>query len=730
MTPQAVEAAAACPLVSVIVPTYNHASFLPETLRSIAAQTLEAWECIVVDDGSTDNTAGVFDAVTAGDKRFIYYSQENRGLAAARNRGLGLSRGTYVQFLDADDLILPDKLRRQTAFLDSRPGVGICVSWYHPFESETGRSLPPFWPEMLSENPLHDFLFRWERGLCIPIHAALFRATLWPHKVAFDEALRAKEDWAMWIDLALRAARFELLDEDLALYRIHGRNMFQSGVEMSIAFAQAAMTVVGRLPESLQRRFIKETTSHVRRDVTKRLAALERENQTLITDGDALRRRLARASRAADEVRREPVAEGSSTFAACTIVARNYLPQASVLIRSFLQHHPGANVYLLVVDGHPEEGSVPDGVQLIPPDQLPIAYLSELSFKYDVVGLCTALKPSVLRFLLDRGEERVVFFDPDILITRTLSDLGAALEMPGVLLTPHLLFPLPPDGREPSEPRILSTGVFNLGFIGISACEEVREFLAWWELRVRDGCRIDAAHGFFVDQKWVDLAPTMFTCVRLIRDETYNVAYWNLDSRRISRDPDGSWLVNGRPLSFFHFSGIDFAGLGFLPGRQNRYVLREGDPLRLLIASYVRLLHQNGYAAPPDENYAFAQFENGAPVDRFFRETFVALPANERSRFRSPFSAGEGSFFQWAVTPDDAIGGLTPYAMTIYRLRPDVMAAYPEVTSGNTEGYLNWLRHQGVREMNFQLRFVGSPIGPEGQPVDESLNESQGNESQ
>jgi hypothetical protein len=58
------------------------------------------------------------------------------------------------------------------------------------------------------------------------------------------------------------------------------------------------------------------------------------------------------------------------------------------------------------------------------------------------------------------------------------------------------------------------------------------------------------------------------------------------------------------------------------------------------------------------------------------------------------------------------------------------MAAYPEVTSGNTEGYLNWLRHQGVREMNFQLRFVGSPIGPEGQPVDESLNESQGNESQ
>src|SRR5690606_40203485 len=101
------------PLVSIIVPCYNYGHYLLETLNSVKSQIFKDWECIIIDDGSTDPTAEVAREATRIDRRFRYYYQENKGLAAARNSGILRSRGEFIQFLDADDFISPNKLRSQ-----------------------------------------------------------------------------------------------------------------------------------------------------------------------------------------------------------------------------------------------------------------------------------------------------------------------------------------------------------------------------------------------------------------------------------------------------------------------------------------------------------------------------------------------------------------------------------------------------------------------------------------
>jgi len=112
-------------IVSVIIPIYNARDFICETLASVAAQTMTDFEVIVVDDGSTDGSA---DLVCEHPQVTRCIRQDNRGVAAARNRGIQESSGRYLALLDHDDLWAPDKLEKQTAILDARPAVGLVIT--------------------------------------------------------------------------------------------------------------------------------------------------------------------------------------------------------------------------------------------------------------------------------------------------------------------------------------------------------------------------------------------------------------------------------------------------------------------------------------------------------------------------------------------------------------------------------------------------------------------------
>ena len=204
------------PQVSVIIPTYNYARFLPNAIDSALAQTFREYEIIVVDDGSTDNTADVAKRY-AGQIR--YHHQENRGLSGARNAGCRLASGELFAFLDADDEWNREKLERQVAVMDASPELGL-VSTYMRFMDADRKALPGRKPAIVPGETLIDII---ERGTAAP-SSFMVRRACFEAAQGFDEQLTAMED----LDFCLRLARhspIKHIHEELGLYRVHGPSL-------------------------------------------------------------------------------------------------------------------------------------------------------------------------------------------------------------------------------------------------------------------------------------------------------------------------------------------------------------------------------------------------------------------------------------------------------------------------------------------------------------------------
>jgi hypothetical protein len=178
----------------------------------------------------------------------------------------------------------------------------------------------------------------------------------------------------------------------------------------------------------------------------------------------------------------------------------------------------------------------------------------DLMTRYSAAEACFAMKPVLAEVLLAKGATRVIFTDADCqyfsaptLVERMLRDGATAV------ITPHILRNA--DGRHYIDDRaLLRSGTTNSGFFGVSATDEARALLAWWKERNCTDCTLNDAHGTYYEQKWLDLAQSLFDGVVMIRDPAYNVAYWNLYQRALEQTPGGQWTVDGRPLVFFHFS--------------------------------------------------------------------------------------------------------------------------------------------------------------------------------
>jgi glycosyltransferase involved in cell wall biosynthesis len=200
------------PLVSVVIPCFNDAAFVGDALASLSAQTLPDWECIVVDDGSTDDTAAVVAAQAEADERIRYLWQVNRGPSAARNAGLAGSRGQYVQFLDADDMLESRKLEVHVDTLTKHAAVDIVYGATY--------KIPQQWDGVRASDkrPFDTGPRVAGRGRVVvealvaanivPVNAALVRATTFERIGVFDTALRAAEDWDFWLRCALGGCQF------------------------------------------------------------------------------------------------------------------------------------------------------------------------------------------------------------------------------------------------------------------------------------------------------------------------------------------------------------------------------------------------------------------------------------------------------------------------------------------------------------------------------------------
>lgn len=203
--------------VSVIVPAYNAADTLAKTLDSVLAQTVPDWEVLVVDDGSTDGTVEVAERYAARDRRIRVVTGLHAGVSAARNEGLRLAAQPWVLFLDADDWIVPAYLERMLGFLRAHPetdavhcGWGYVAGDGSVYVERTDYTLA-------GRRDLFDVF---ARVCAISIHACVLRTALVRDLGGFDPALAVCEDWDLWQRVARAGARFGMVEELLALYRL------------------------------------------------------------------------------------------------------------------------------------------------------------------------------------------------------------------------------------------------------------------------------------------------------------------------------------------------------------------------------------------------------------------------------------------------------------------------------------------------------------------------------
>lgn len=211
-------------LVSVIIPSYRQANFLPETVASLQRQTHGCWEAIIVDDGSLDDTQQVVEKIIAHDPRVRFFQQPNGGPSSARNLGLRMARGRWIQFLDGDDLLEPRKFEIQTAQLRQAPPLALSYSdYWHGAAHDPAQRVPSIrLPcRFTCTDPLVDLALDWETAFSIPIHAPLVDAAFFRELgIRFDESLRNHEDWDVWMKVVGQASVIHFVDQELAVYRV------------------------------------------------------------------------------------------------------------------------------------------------------------------------------------------------------------------------------------------------------------------------------------------------------------------------------------------------------------------------------------------------------------------------------------------------------------------------------------------------------------------------------
>lgn len=221
------------PLVSVVIPAYNAAPWIGETLESVLAQTFQDFEVIVVDDGSKDDTA----AVVARFKRVQCIRKPNGGQASARNVGIRAAQGEYVAFVDSDDLWLPDKLRMQTDLL-RQSGLAWVYSDAYAFDDETHRTLFIF--SKVRRQYSGDILEQLFLADFIPMPTPIVKRGVFEQIGYFDESdtSRYAEDWDMWLRIAA-CFPVGLVNQPLAQYRVHAASGIQTILPQALCQAHA-----------------------------------------------------------------------------------------------------------------------------------------------------------------------------------------------------------------------------------------------------------------------------------------------------------------------------------------------------------------------------------------------------------------------------------------------------------------------------------------------------------
>ncbi|MEI8138451.1 MAG: hypothetical protein WCI03_01135 [bacterium] len=332
-----------------------------------------------------------------------------------------------------------------------------------------------------------------------------------------------------------------------------------------------------------------------------------------------------------------------------TVATRSHWAWVKVLAESLRRAEPDVPLHVCVADATPDSLPQEDGLSCCCPADLQIPDMARFCFQYSPFELCCALKPFVIRHVL-QSYKRVIYLDSDIWVERPLKEAWDELTVGNILLSPHRLAPLARNWTVTlNEKALLIAGPFNAGFIGIRNSEVGCNFLNWWAEKVEHDCIVDTLAHSFVDQNWLAMVPCFFDGSVVLRHPGYNVAVWNVGGRMLVRDPLGTLYIDDVPLVFFHFTGFD-------PKTPERLSVHEKyqfennvtlDNLQRMYADRLRLAGWDGGG----KGYGWGVLTDYTPVRLVWRElirtrheAFMKADNPFDSRWKSLFIDTEHNF--------------------------------------------------------------------------------------
>lgn len=267
----------------------------------------------------------------------------------------------------------------------------------------------------------------------------------------------------------------------------------------------------------------------------------------------------------------------------------------------------------LVISHHPAVDFFVTAEELLGSDKI-----DNWVFRYSIVEAATAVKGELFRYIYRRFplSTQFVYLDPDTFVYSSFDELFHELKTAPIVLTPHLQQP----GNLEMELSSLKHGTFNLGFLAVSRHPEAERFINWWAERLDYACYDDIPNGIFTDQKWINLVPGFFP-VNILRHPGYNFATWTLKERHLTKVGE-VYYVNGQPLRFAHFSGIDknvFRKCADLWAADNRELLSE------FASDYERECLSHGKSLFSQLNWSYGNFLSGQKISYAARKCWRNL---------------------------------------------------------------------------------------------------------
>lgn len=384
-----------------------------------------------------------------------------------------------------------------------------------------------------------------------------------------------------------------------------------------------------------------------------------------------------------------------------SIVSKNYLAYARVLFNSLQEIHPEYRRYLCLADtvgDYFQPGR--ENFEVVEASRLGIPHFRDMTLRYDVMEFNTAVKPFMIQWLFANTDlDVVIYLDPDIRVYSRMEGLEKEFqEGASVVVIPHITRPSE-DGLVPNDYHFLQSGVFNLGFIGVRRCDEALSYVQWWGRRLQTQCASDVSNNLFTDQRWCDLAPCFLDNLKVFKDPGYNIAYWNLAQRSVTYDSAKGWLVNNRPLVFFHFSGVSADKKRMVSKHQNRLEWEDIPSSQPLFESYLQALIDAGWSDSKRWPYAYSH-AGGLRLNALMRMLY-------RARFPGTMELADEDVTRFLVdmcnASSEEIPALGDVKITrlmalLHKLRPDLQLVFFLGSAEGQRNYATWFEMAGQKE--------------------------------